>query len=79
VSYLNTNYPNGLTSGKIVTVGRSDTDKELFAYDYNTNKWYYLGMVGGYVYTMVCSESDPTKENLQANLNINGVWFIVED
>lgn len=47
VSYLNSNYPSGHKDGKIITVGNNDTSigKSFFAFDYNTNSWYYLGAI----------------------------------
>lgn len=46
IEYLNGLYPNGYTDGKIITVGKEgDESKAFYAFDYNTNTWYYLGEV----------------------------------
>lgn len=50
LNYLDKHYPNGLTEGntkqKIVTFGTEDGDKLFYAFDYDANKWYYLGAIG---------------------------------
>lgn len=52
IKYLNEKYDGGLTgentgdgslTGKIVCIGDDPFDKRMFAYDYNTNTWFYLG------------------------------------
>lgn len=50
LDYLNATYPNGLTEGatrqKIVTYSPDGVDnKEFYAFDYNTYKWYFLGEI----------------------------------
>ena len=83
LQYLDTNYQNGLTNplykGKIVTVGNTGDNKLFYAFDYNTNKWYYLGTFNNdSAWTMVAEESDATLEAQKQKLAIGGVWFIVE-
>ena len=83
LQYLDTNYPNGLTNllykGKIVTIGNSGDNKLFYAFDYDTNKWYYLGTFDNdNTWTMVAKENDITLESKKQKLAIGGVWFIVE-
>lgn len=83
LQYLDTNYQNGLTNplykGKIVTVGNAGDNKLFYAFDYNTNKWYYLGTFNNdSAWTMVVEENDATLEAQKQKLAIGGVWFIVE-
>lgn len=41
-------YPNGYAGGKIATyAGTLTENKEFYAYDYNSNVWYYLGTISG--------------------------------
>lgn len=49
INYLNQTYPNGLVNagmvGKIATAGRPNDIKRFYAFDYNKNTWYYLGIM----------------------------------
>lgn len=83
LQYLDAKYPNGLTNllykGKIVTIGNSGDNKLFYAFDYDTNKWYYLGTFDNdNTWTMVAKENDVTLESKKQKLAIGGVWFIVE-
>lgn len=83
LNYLNTTYPNGLTNplyyGKIVTIGEEGENKLFYAFDYDTNEWYYLGTFNNESsWTMVAKEDDTTLETQKQKLAIGGVWFIVE-
>lgn len=84
INYLNKKYPNGLTDkkyyGKIVTVGKEDENKKFYAFDYDANKWYYLGTFNNTViWTLLCREDDPDLEEKQSLVEIGGIWFILED
>lgn len=87
LEYLDTNYPNGLTNplykGKVVSVGGDgddDSNKVFYAFDYNLNKWYYLGTFDNNTsWNMIAKEDDSNIEILKEKLTIGGVWFIVED
>lgn len=83
LQYLNNTYPNGLTNplyyGKIVTIGKKDENKLFYAFDYNINKWYYLGAFNEeQPWTMITNEDDITLETQKQKLAIGGVWFMVE-
>lgn len=83
LQYLNTTYPNGLTNplyyGKIVTIGEEGENKLFYAFDYDTNEWYYLGTFNNESsWTMVAEKDDSTLESQKQKLAIGGVWFIVE-
>lgn len=83
LNYLNTAYPNGLTNplyyGKIVTIGEEGENKLFYAFDYDTNEWYYLGTFNNEnVWTMVARKDDATLSTQQQKLAIGGIWFIVE-
>ena len=83
LNYLNTTYPNGLTNplyyGKIVTIGEEGENKLFYAFDYDTNEWYYLGTFNNESsWTMVAKEDDSILEIQKQKLAIGGVWFIVE-
>ena len=84
IRYLNKKYPNGLTDkkyyGKIVTVGKVDENKKFYAFDYDTNNWYYLGTFNNTaIWTLLCREDDPELEEKQSLMEIGGIWFILED
>lgn len=89
ISYLNTQYPNGLTgenlSGKIVTVGSHDDDKKFYAFDYtktnNTyNGWFYLGQLSNVAATSVVGkEGDTSIQSALDALPTNGLWFVLEE
>lgn len=91
INYLNNLYPNGLTGidlqGKIVSVGDSQNNKLLYAFDYSTNNglyngWYYLGNFGNIninALFMVASENDLDIESKKEALSIGGLWFVLED
>ena len=91
ISFLNEHHPNGLTGdlkGKVITIGAAQTDKSIYAFDYNTKTdgsykgWYFLGTVdgtgAGSTTTVVGKETDETTQILANALPVNGVWFIVE-
>lgn len=83
LQYLDTNYQNGLINplykGKIVTIGETGDNKLFYAFDYDTNKWYYLGTFNNdNVWTMVAEMSDIALEAKKQKLAIGGVWFILE-
>ena len=89
ISYLNTNYPNGLVGeflkDKIVTVGNDDENKYFFGFNYDYDYsgetpvfkgWYSIGQL---------APSDATvsvalkKSNPPSTLPNGSLWFIVED
>ena len=84
IKYLNKKYPNGLIDkkyyGKIVTVGKKNENKKFYAFDYDTNSWYYLGTFDNTaIWTLLCREDDPELEEKQSLMEIGGIWFILED
>ena len=83
IDYLNNKYPKGLTNskfyGKIVTIGGVIENKKFYAFDYDKNKWYYLGTFDDdKSWTLVCKEEESDLEKLKNKLAFGGVWFIVE-
>jgi hypothetical protein len=83
LKYLDANYSGGLTDpmvkGKIITIGESGVNKNFYAYDYNSNKWYYLGTFDNdNIWTMMGREDDATLDSQKSKLAIGGIWFIVE-
>ena len=91
ISQLNQEYPSGLPSsdvdlhGKIITVGNADDNKKFFAFDYNTNSWYYVGntsAAGQVTQTqgiIVGYEDDDELIQQAEDLPIGTVWMIEED
>lgn len=93
VDYLNKTYPNGLTGdanipggastkGKIVTYADNDNNKKSFyAYNYATNKWYYLGDIdasaGKNDARLMYNNLD--KDNIVNNLNTDGILISAKD
>lgn len=91
ITFLNEHHPNGLTGelkGKVITIGTAQTDKSIYAFDYNKKAdgsykgWYFLGTVdgtgAGSTTTVVGKETDETTQILANALPVNGVWFVVE-
>lgn len=81
ITYLNENYPNGLTTGavkqKIVTFSPTETEsKEFYAFDYNAWSWYYLGTISdtGSRDVMLRKQGQISDTDLR-NLNSNGLLF----
>lgn len=89
IAFLNEEYPNGLTGeqleGKTVSVGDSDSNKDLYAFDYTAvdgtyKGWYYLGKLSiENVTSIVGKENDTSLLPLLENLPANGIWFIQEE
>lgn len=85
IAALNDNYPNGLTGedkGKVVTAGKADQNKNFFAFDYNGNKWYYLGTFGvsDFKDAFLIAERDALDiEERKDNIKVGGVWYILEE
>lgn len=86
ISYLQTNFPNGLTGlgqeGKLVTVGVEEENKTLYAFDYTTssgtyNGWYYLGTFGD-LSVVAGKENDESTIVQASQLPVGGIWFIVK-
>lgn len=91
ITYLNKEYPFGLTGaqnqpggqstlGKIITYQPQDeakSDKEFYAFDYNKNTWYYLGKIAdtGTRDVKMMAESAASYESLK-NLNSEGLAFL---
>ena len=93
IYFLNNEYPNGLSGelkGKVVTVGKIDEEKTIYAFDYSLKNdgkykgWYFLGTVDGSggggmgAGVVVGREDDSDTQILAAALPANGVWFVVE-
>lgn len=84
LEYLNDKYPDGLpnvngkaTSQKIVTFGNTERDqKEFYAFDYNTYRWYYLGQIAdsGERDAKLLTNGEYTMEDIQ-NISVEGLAF----
>lgn len=86
ISSLNIDYPNGLTGedkGKVITAGTYNNDKNFFAFDYDENTWYYLGLLSGVTdFTeafLFASENEADIESKKATLKNGGIWFVLEE
>ena len=91
IAQLNEDYPNGLPSsntelhGKIITVGDEDEIKELYAFDYQNETWYYLGTASAdedvteTQGVLVGYEDNDELIQQGEDLPIGTVWLIVED
>lgn len=85
ISYLNENYPNGLTNllyyGKIVTIGEQGENKNFYAFDYDKLGWYYLGTFNNdeNSWTLISSANEPNLDTLKQKMAVGGVWFILEE
>lgn len=86
IAFLNEKYPSGLPTGKIVTIGNSNTNKSFYGFNYTLTKngttagyvgWYYLGTFSNELLVV----GDDTEEiRAQAgNLMTGGVWFVTEE
>lgn len=86
ITFLNKKYPSGLPTGKIVTIGNSNTNKSFYGFNYTlTNNgttagyvgWYYLGTFSNELLVI----GDDTEEiRAQAgNLMTGGIWFVTEE
>ena len=82
LTYLNTTYPNGITSGyaagKIVTIGDDESDKWFFAYDYSNNEWIYLGGIDTSEVYPSCIVGDSSVATQAGQLPVGSLWFVVE-
>ena len=92
VYFLNNQYPSGLSGdlkGKVVTAGKTDEEKTVYAFDYGLKNdgsykgWYFLGTVDGSGGSMgagvVVGREDDSDTQILANaLPVNGVWFVIE-
>lgn len=87
IEYLKENFPNGLEgnslTGKIVTIGSADGNKDFYAFNYTKKEdgyvgWYYLGSFSNQL--IAVGEADENGSNPQANeLVTGGIWFLVEE
>lgn len=84
IAYLNTAYPTGLTgnnSGKILTISQdNDTIHTFYGFDYDVNKWKYLGSFDkATIYMCAARETDADYELKKERLVNGGICFIIED
>ena len=86
IEYLTQEYPNGITegyaAGKIVTIGAENDNKKFFAFDYQNNKWFYLGDVNGisdYRSVVAGKENDEGTIEVANSLPTGSLWFIIEE
>lgn len=86
ISYLNTEYPTGLTGnnqGKVLTISQdNDTMHTFYGFDYDANKWKYLGSFDFdkvTIYACVARETDVDYEHKKEQLANGGICFIIED
>lgn len=86
IAFLNEKYPSGLPTGKIVTIGNSNTNKSFYGFNYTLTEngttagyvgWYYLGTFSNELLVV----GDDTEEiRAQAgNLMTGGIWFVTEE
>ena len=84
LNYLNTTYPNGitegLTSGKVVTIGTPESRKKFYAYDYQNNEWIYLGDIDGMadIHSVIAGPEDESTEQQALALPTGSLWFVIE-
>lgn len=84
ITYLNTAYPTGLTGnnqGKILTISQdNDTMHTFYGFDYDANKWKYLGSFDKTtIYMCAARETDADYELKKKRLTNGGICFIIED
>ena len=88
ISYLNSNYSMGLTgemTGKLVSIGYENKNKDLYAFNYNKimgkyKGWYYLGTVGldEGSFTVISENTMINEKQAIKELKTSGIWFIEE-
>ena len=84
ITYLNTAYPTGLTGsnqGRVLTISQdNDTMHTFYGFDYDTNKWKYLGSFDKTtIYMCAARETDTDYELKKERLAVGGICFIIED
>lgn len=84
IIYLNTAYPTGLTGnnqGKVLTISQdNDTMHTFYGFDYDANKWKYLGSFDKTtIYMCAARETDADYELKKERLTNGGICFIIED
>lgn len=84
ITYLNTAYPTGLTGsnqGKVLTISQdNDTVHTFYGFDYDANKWKYLGSFDKTtIYMCAARETDTDYELKKERLAVGGICFIIED
>lgn len=86
IAYLNTEYPTGLTGnnqGKVLTISQdNDTMHTFYGFDYDANKWKYLGSFDFdkvTIYACAARETDTDYELKKERLAVGGICFIIED
>ena len=87
INYLNIKYSSGITlneydettgthkavRGKIVTYGASNGAKSFYAFDYDANTWYYLGIISASTtYDARLADANITNNDF-TNVRLNGV------
>lgn len=85
LEYLNATYPGGVkegyTVGKVVTIGPTNDDKRLYAYDYDNSTWFYLGNPSGVqdIRSVILGKIDDADTIAAAQLMPTGsLWFVLE-
>lgn len=84
IAYLNNKYPNGIetgyTKGKVITIGRNDTDKRFYSYDYANSTWIYLGDISGMadVHSVLIGENNAANAAAASKMPTGSLWFVVE-
>lgn len=84
ITYLNTAYPTGLAGsnqGKVLTISQdNDTIHTFYGFDYDANKWKYLGSFDKTtIYMCAARETDTDYELKKERLAVGGICFIIED
>ena len=64
-----------------MTAGKANETKKLYSFDYQTKKWFYLGMTDSSSdmrEVIVGKETDTNTKNLADEMAPGSIWFIVE-
>lgn len=86
IAFLNEKYPSGLPTGKIVTVGISNTNKSFYGFNYTLAEngttagyvgWYYLGTFSNEL--LVVGDDTEEIRSQAGNLMTGGIWFVTEE
>lgn len=85
ITYLNQIYPQGLQGenlkGKLISVGYINDQKQLYAFDYDANEWYYLSDSGNQIDLTTTSfiGKTNTDSSILNDLPNGCIWFVTEE
>lgn len=76
IDWLNKMYPTGHQDGKVFTYSDLDNEnKSFYAFDYDTNEWYYLGQLQDSMRDAKIVElEDPSMDDIE-DVNVKGLVF----